>query len=61
MLPISPFGRKSALTQTDHSEPRSLKPALNQQKSALMQTDNSESQHLKPSLNQQKSALRVSR
>jgi hypothetical protein len=32
MPPISPFGHKSALTQTAPSKSRSLKPALNQRK-----------------------------
>jgi hypothetical protein len=39
MHPISPFGRKSALMQTEPSEYRSLKPLQNQQKSALTQTE----------------------
>jgi hypothetical protein len=39
MHPISPFGRKSALMQTEPSEYRSLKPLSNQQKSPLTQTE----------------------
>jgi hypothetical protein len=39
MHPISPFGRKSALMQTEPSEYRSLKPSSNQQKSPLTQTE----------------------
>jgi hypothetical protein len=39
MPPISPFGRKSALMQTDNSEPQRLKPTSYRQKSALMQTE----------------------
>jgi hypothetical protein len=39
MRHISPFGRKSALMQTEPSKYRSLKPLSNQQKSPLTQTE----------------------
>jgi hypothetical protein len=55
MPPISPFGRKSALTQTDNNEAQHLKPAPNPRKSALMQTE----LHSKASFISQKTYKRV--